>query len=326
MKAVVTGGAGFIGSHLTDRLLEEGFEVAVVDNIETGNKRNLAKAIANPACTLFECDIAHPLPQEIFDGATWVFHLAGLADIVPSIEAPIRYHEVNANGTVNVLEAARAANVQRFVYAASSSCYGIPDQYPTPVASPIRTMYPYAHTKYVGETYVHHWSKTYSLPSVSLRLFNVYGPRSRTNGAYGAVFGVFLAQKLANRPYTVVGDGNQTRDFVYVSDVVEAFIAAARSDESGKSYNVGTGTPQSVNRLVELLGGEKSYIPKRPGEPDITHADISLTVKELAWKPTVAFEDGVAEMLRNIDMWRDAPVWTENSIADATKTWFECLG
>lgn len=329
MKAVVTGGAGFIGSHLVDRLLAEGLDVVVLDNLETGRRENCARALKHPRCRLHEVDIARGVPQAVFAGADWVFHLAGLADIVPSMEAPARYHQVNVDGTVHVLEAARTAGVARLVYAASSSCYGIPEAYPTPETAAIQPMYPYALTKHVGEAYVLHWARVYGLPAVSLRLFNVYGPRSRTTGAYGAVFGVFLAQKLAGAPYTVVGDGQQRRDFVFVEDVVEAFLQAARAPEAavaGQALNIGAGEPQSINRLVELLGGEKVHIPRRPGEPDITHADIALARRLLGWSPRTSFADGVAAMLRHIDLWKDAPVWDATGIARATASWFKHLG
>jgi UDP-glucose 4-epimerase len=262
----------------------------------------------------------------IFGRVEWVFHLAALADIVPSIQHPTDYHHANVDGTVAVLEAARTAGVKRFLYAASSSCYGIPDVYPTPEQAEIRPEYPYALTKFLGEQCVLHWGKVYRIPVVSLRLFNVYGPRARTSGAYGAVFGVFLAQKLNHQPLTVVGDGTQCRDFTYVSDVVEAFVTAAKSEVAGEVFNVGTGSPVSVNRLVELLGGDVVYISKRPGEPDRTHADIRKIGRELGWKPTVSIEEGVKVLLDTIESWREAPVWTPESIAAATREWFRYLG
>jgi UDP-glucose 4-epimerase len=215
---------------------------------------------------------------------------------------------------------------KRFVYAASSSCYGIPDTYPTPETAPMRPMYPYALTKAIGEEYVLHWAKTYNLPSLSLRMFNVYGPRHRTGGTYGAVFGVFLAQKLAGEPLTVVGDGTQTRDFTFVSDVVDAFVLAAESDRSGDIYNIGSDNTYSVNHLVSLLGGDVIHIPKRPGEPDSTFADITRIKKDLGWQPKVTFEDGVQIMLDNIEGWRKAPVWTAAAIEEATTGWFKYLG
>ncbi len=160
---------------------------------------------------------------------------------------------------------------------------------------------------------------------MALRLFNIYGPRSRTTGAYGAVFGVFLAQKINNKPFTVVGDGAQSRDFTYVTDVAEAFITAARSDLVGEALNIGSGGHQSINRLLELLGGERTPLPKRPGEPDITFADTTEIEKKLGWKAKVSFEDGVGEMLKRIDDWREAPVWDPDSIAGATAAWFKYL-
>jgi UDP-glucose 4-epimerase len=230
------------------------------------------------------------------------------------------------DGTFNVLQASNAAGIKRFIYAASSSCYGIPDSYPTPEDEEIRPQYPYALTKRLGEELVMHWSQVYKLPAISTRFFNVYGTRSRTSGTYGAVFGVFLAQKLANKPMTIVGDGNQTRDFTYVTDVAQALIAAAKSGIFGKIYNVGSGQTVSVNKLVELLGGEKQNIPKRPGEPDCTFADISKIKSDLNWSPKISIEEGVKLVLENIDYWRNAPVWTPDSIAGATVDWFKYLG
>jgi len=262
MKALVTGGAGFIGSHLSEQLLAQGHEVVIVDDLSNGRQKNLDLFKGNSRLVFYQVDIRKPeILKPCFEGVDWVFHLAGLADIVPSIERPEPYFSVNVQGTFNVLECANAAKVKRFVYAASSSSYGIPDVYPTPETAPINPQYPYALTKYMGEELVIHWAHTYKLPTLSLRLFNVYGPRSRTTGTYGAVFGVFLAQKIHGRPFTVVGDGRQTRDFTYVTDVVDAFICAANSDLSGDAMNVGSSNHYSVNRLVELLGGEAIYIP-----------------------------------------------------------------
>ncbi len=325
-KTLVTGGAGFIGSHLVDRLLADGHEVLVLDNFSTGRPENLVQHRGNPRLKLCRIDVAdHDAIAPMFAGVEWVFHLAALADIVPSMQTPLKYHRANVDGTASVLEAARLAGVKRLVYAASSSCYGLPDVFPTPETAEIRPMYPYALTKYLGEQCVMHWQKTYRLPCIALRLFNVYGPRSRTSGTYGAVFGVFLAQKLAGKPFTVVGDGTQTRDFTFVADVAGAFVAAARSEIEGEIFNVGSGGAYSVNRLVELLGGEVVYIPKRPGEPDCTFADTAKIVSRLGWRPTVRFEDGVRIMLESIDYWREAPVWDPQSIAAATRDWFAYL-
>jgi UDP-glucose 4-epimerase len=198
--------------------------------------------------------------------------------------------------------------------------------YPTPETAPLQPRYPYALTKCIAEQYVLHWGAVYGLPVVSLRLFNVYGPRARTTGAYGAVFGVFLAQKLAGRPFTLVGDGTQTRDFTFVTDVVEAMVLAAEADVEGTVMNVGTGTAQSITRLIELLGGgEVVRLPKRPGEPDCTLADITLIQRRLGWRPKTSFEEGVRTMLAHIEAWRDAPVWTPAAIETATREWFRLL-
>src|SRR5262245_19346223 len=324
--ALVTGGAGFIGSHLVERLLADGCRVIVLDNLSTGRFKNLDHLASDPKLSVEEVDVSDAASiAPFFNGVDWVFHVAALADIVPSIQQPFVYHRANVEGTVAVLEAARHAGVKRFMYTASGSCYGIPDELPTPESAAIKPQYPYALTKWVGEQYALHWANVYKLPVVSLRLFNVYGPRSRTSGTYGAVFGVFLAQKLHHQPMTVVGDGTQTRDFTFVTDVVDAFVTAARSDVSGEVFNVGSANTYSVNRLVELLGGQPVHIPKRPGEPDCTFADIRKIQRMLGWSPKVSFERGVAIMLENIEYWREAPVWNSASIAVATKEWFEYL-
>lgn len=327
MKCLVTGGAGFIGSHLVELLVAQGHEVIALDNLSSGGIKNLSNVVESPRFTFFKADIRDVRAIEpAFVGVDWVFHLAGLADIVPSIEMPDQYYSTNVTGTFNVLECAKANGVRRFVYAASSSSYGIPDNYPTDELSPIRPQYPYALTKYMGEELVLHWSQVYGLPAISLRLFNVYGTRSRTTGAYGAVFGVFLAQKLNGRPLTVVGDGSQTRDFTYVTDVAGAFYAAAQSSVHGQALNVGSGNHYSINHLVGLLGGTVEYIPKRPGEPDCTFAKVEKITKLLDWRPQISFENGVAMMMANIENWREAPIWDSSSIQKATQSWFKYLG
>ena len=325
-QALVTGGAGFIGSHLVERLLEDGHRVVVLDNFSRGRLPNLNHVKNNPLLAVHDVDVAdYCQARSYFTGVQWVFHLAALADIVPSIEEPLKYHRCNVDGTVAVLEAARAAGVERFVYAASSSCYGLPDEIPTPETAPIRPMYPYALTKNLGEQCVLHWQKVYGMACVSLRLFNVFGPRTRTSGTYGAVFGVFLAQKLAEKPFTIVGDGTQTRDFTFVTDVAEAFVRAAESDLNGEILNVGSGGTYSINHLVKLLGGKTVGVPQRPGEPDCTFADIRKIQRLLDWRPRVSFEEGVGIMLENIEQWREAPVWEQASISDATRDWFRYL-
>jgi len=324
--AVVTGGAGFVGSHMVDNLLSRGYSVRVIDNLVGGREHNIAHHGNNSDIAAEWRDIRSLTDNDsLFKDATHVIHFAGIGDIVPSIEHPTEYMSANVQGTVHVLEAAKnAGTVKKVVYAASSSCYGLADT-PTREDHPIQPHYPYALSKYQGEQAAFHWNKVYGLPVNSVRIFNAYGTRSRTSGAYGAVFGVFLKQKLANKPLTIVGDGTQSRDFLYATDVAEAFRLAAESDLTGRVWNLGAGNPQSVNKLAELLGGERVFIPKRPGEPDCTFADITRIRSELGFEPKVSFEEGVAKIVENIEYWRDAPLWEPDSIAKATKTWFEML-
>jgi UDP-glucose 4-epimerase len=325
---LVTGGAGFIGSHLVDRLLAQGRRVRVLDSFVVGRRANLAQHAGHPRLEIVEADIADSAAVDsACSGADRVFHLAARADIVPSIELPEAYFRANVDGTFAVIQASRNHGVRRFVYVASSSCYGIPSVYPTPETAPADPRYPYALTKYLGELMVLHWAQLYQVPAVSVRFFNVYGPRARTSGTYGAVFGVFLAQLLAGQPLTVVGDGTQTRDFIFVSDAVEALLQVIERGSRGEVYNVGSNQPASVNELVRLLGSPPTvHIPSRPGEPDCTWADTAKIRSEIGWAPRVSFADGVRVMLENIDYWRDAPVWTPKRIDEATSDWFRYLG
>ena len=323
MKICVTGGAGFIGSHLVENLIGLGHDVLVIDNFSTGRMLNLEGI---NGCEVIEASLQDIENwQLILKDVKYVFHLAALADIVPSITHPQDYFDANVTGTLNLLQGCIQAGVKRIIYTASSSCYGIPDKFPTPETAKINSQYPYALTKNLGEQLIEHWANVYDLEFSSLRLFNIYGPKSRTSGTYGAVFGVFLAQKLAAKPFTIVGDGTQSRDFTFVSDVVDALTEVAFNAPSNQIYNVGSGKSVSINRIVELLGGDKVHIPKRPGEPDVTFADTSKIENDLNWKAKVSIEDGIKILLENIDYWREAPVWTPKSIDDATKTWFKYL-
>jgi UDP-glucose 4-epimerase len=325
--AIITGGAGFIGSHMVDLCLSCDMRVRVVDNLVGGRLANLAHHESDSRLVVEQRDIRSFEPgDKLFTGVTHLFHFGGIGDLVPSIEQPVEYLSVNVQGTVAMLECARhARSIVKFVYAASSSCYGIADV-PTAEDHPIRPEHPYALSKNLGEQACFHWHKIYHLPVNSVRIFNAYGTRSRTSGAYGAVFGVFLKQKLAGKPFTVVGDGMQRRDFLYVTDVARAFLAASETPISGRVWNAGAGDPQSVNKLVDLLGGPVVHLPKRPGEPDCTWADISRITSELRWRPEISFEEGVAKVVANIEYWRDAPLWDPESIARSTKAWFDYLG
>ena len=324
IKYIVTGGAGFIGSHLVEALIKKRKKVVILDNLSTGRIDNIKKFKKN--LRFIKCDISKEGKwMREFRGKCVVFHLAALADIVPSIENPIKYFDSNVKGTLNILNACRKANIMKFVYSASSSCYGIPKNYPTKENEKINPKFPYALTKKIGEDLVMHWAEIYKIPIISLRLFNVYGTRSRTSGTYGAMFGVFLAQKLAKKPYTIVGNGKQTRDFTYVSDVVSAFIKASKSNLNKEILNVGSGKTVSILEIIKLLKGNKIHIKKRPGEPDCTFANIKRIKQKLNWRPKIDIKQGIKFLLDDINYWKKAPVWTPKKINNATKLWFKHL-
>ena len=276
--ALVTGGAGFIGSHMVDLLLKENIRVRVLDNFTGGREENLSNQKGNTMLEVFRADIRDSANNsEAFANVDYVFHFAGIGDIVPSIESPSEYMDVNVQGTVAVLEACREKNIKKFVYAASSSCYGLANT-PTDEKHPISPQYPYALSKYLGEQAALHWNVVYGLPVNAIRIFNAYGPRYRTTGAYGSVIGVFFKQCLEKAPLTIVGDGTQSRDFVHVKDVARAFFLAAESKVTGEVFNLGAGNPQTVNKLARMIGGKTVSIPNRPGEPKCTWANIKRFV------------------------------------------------
>ena len=327
MKILVTGGAGFIGSNLVDELVKQKHQVIVLDNLSTGQKKNLNKCFGK--IRFINIDISSEkntlkLEKEL-KGVDIVFHLAGLADIVPSIENPNSYLKVNVTGTLNILNAAKKNNIKKFIYAASASCYGANPKYPTDEKNIIKTEYPYALSKNLGEQLVLHWEKVYKLNVTSFRFFNVYGPRSRTTGAYGAVFGVFLAQKIKEKPLTIVGDGRQTRDFIHVYDVVRALVLSIKKGKSGHVYNLGSGIETSVNFIAKIIGGKKIFVPKRPGEPQRSIANIKKIKNHLKWKPKISIKYGISMLMKNLDDWTNAPVWTPKKIKKATKLWFKYL-
>ena len=323
--AVVTGGAGFIGSHLVDLLLSKKYQVRVIDDLSLSNLKNLSHLKKNINLKIYKKDICSlNYDSKLFKNANFVFHLAGNGDIVPSIENPSGYINTNFNGTLKVLEASRFAKINKFIYAASSSCYGMCNT-STNEKSQINVEHPYALSKYLGEQLVMHWNKVYNLPANSIRIFNAYGKRFKTTGAYGSVIGVFFKQKLENKPLTIVGNGKQKRDFIHVQDVAEAFLAAALTKKQGQIYNLGTGIAHEVNYLAKIIGGKKISIPNRPGEPKITKANIKKITKELKWKPKIKFKNGIKNMLNDIHLWKDAPLWTPKKIDKATKSWFKYI-
>jgi UDP-glucose 4-epimerase len=324
MKAIILGGAGFIGSHLAELLIKNKFYVKIIDNLSTGRIENIKNI--KDKIKFIRADISKKGKwQNEFKNIDYVFHLAALADIVPSINNPYKYYQSNVTGTLNVLEACRKFKIKKLLFSASSSCYGIPKKYPTKETEKINPIFPYAVTKYLAEQLIIYWSKIYKINFISLRLFNVYGPKSRTSGTYGAMFGVFLAQKLAKKPFTMVGNGNQSRDFTYVSDVIDAFLKAARSNLNNKIFNVGSNKTVKVKEIIKYLEGSYVKIPRRPGEPNITYADITNIKKYLKWRPKVDIKNGIDMILKNIIYWKKAPVWTPKSINRATKDWFKYL-
>ena len=325
IKSLVTGGAGFIGSNLVDQLVKKKHKVIVLDNFSTGKRSNLEHH-NKKNIKIIKIDISNNKNlDKYFEGVNYVFHLAGVADMMPSITKPEKYFKSNVVGTFNVVQAVKKVNINKFVYAASASCYGKPDKFPIKENAKINLMYPYAFTKWQAEELIMHWAKIYNFPAISFRFFNAYGPRSNTSGAYGAVFGVFLAQKLANKPLTITGNGNQTRDFIHVDDLVRGIIKAALSKKVGKIYNIGSGKEVKVNKIAKLISDKKIYIPKRPGEANRSLADISKIKKDLKWQPKIKIEEGVKSLLNKIHYWKDAPIWTPKSIKKETKNWFKLL-
>ncbi|MFA5020938.1 MAG: SDR family oxidoreductase [Patescibacteria group bacterium] len=295
MKLLVTGGAGFIGSNLTDELIRQGHEVIVLDNLTTGLRENL-----NPEAKLIEADIRNlEAIRPAFAGIDFVFHLAALPRVQLSIEDPLTSHDININGTLNVLIAARDAKVKKVIYSASSSAYGDQSQLPlveTLLPSP---MSPYGIQKYVGEHYCRNFSLLYGLPTVSLRYFNVYGPRMAATGGYVTVISIFLQAKRDGKKMTITGDGTQTRDFTYVGDVVRANIMAMAGDRAvnGEVMNIGGGHNYSMNEIAQKIGGETEYLPPRI-EPHDTLADTTRAKGLIDWQPQTGLDEGLENTIK----------------------------
>ena len=301
MRCLITGGAGFIGSNLADQLVKLGHNVHILDNLSLGKLSNLEQIQNKIQFNKVNiCENEKEL-EKYFSNIDWVFHLAGLVNTEESIRNPKDFFNTNVNGTKNILKAAKNANVKKFIYSASASCYGEVKKYPINENVETDPKNPYAETKLIGEQQVINWSKNFSPPAVSLRFFNVYGPRSISKKGYGAVFSIFLSQKISKEPLTIVGDGNQTRDFVYVNDVVEAMISAAKSKRESSIYNVGTGKEVTINKIANIIGGKKVFLPKRPQEIERSVADISKIKSELDWKPKIQIEEGLKILLNNIN-------------------------
>ena len=321
MKSLVTGGAGFIGSNLVDKLVKLGHKVIVLDNLSTGSLSNLSKVKNKIKFVNVDISSTKEPITRYFKNVDWVFHMAGLADTLSSVVNPNIYFKTNTTGTLNILEASKKTNIKKLIYAASASCYGVPKKYPTDENAKIDPEYPYALTKFFGEQLVIHWNKIYNMPNISLRFFNVYGPRSRTTGAYGAVISIFLAQKLSKEPLTIVGNGKQTRDFIHVYDLVNAIIKAAQKGKQGEIYNVGNEKEISINSIANIVGGSKVRIPKRPGEPDRSVANATKIKTQLKWRPKISIREGIKMLLNDINDLRGSKVWTPKALKKTTKMW-----
>ena len=291
-KVIVTGGAGFIGSHLTDALIREGYEVHVIDDLSTGKKENIhPKAVFHQASI---CDFKTIAP--LFKGVAYVFHTAANARIQPSIIDPRSSNETNITGTLNVLVASRDAKVKKVIYSASSSAYGTQKHMPLREDMNPNPQSPYAIQKLVGEMYCKNFNSLYGLPTVSLRYFNVYGPRQLTEGAYATVIGIFFRELSAGRSMPIVQDGRiKRRDYTHVSDIVDGNMRAMKSKKVGKGevINLGTRRNYSVVEVARLIGGPTLFIPKRLGEAKETLADNTRARRLLGWKPNVILTDGI---------------------------------
>jgi UDP-glucose 4-epimerase len=292
---LVTGGAGFIGSHLVDALIERGLDVRLIDDLSTGTRGNL-----NPRATLFEADICDRVAiQPAFAGVDCVFHVAALPRVGLSIERPAETHAVNVDGTLNVLLAAREARVRRVIYSSSSSVYGEQERMPLDETMAPNPLSPYALQKLVGEQYARLFHRLYGMGALCLRYFSVYGPRMDLEGAYATVIGAFMRARREGAPLTIRGDGGQTRDFTHVSDVVRANLAAMECEiDDGRPLNIGHGRGLSVNHLAELIGGLRVNVPPRAGEPRDTLADLTRARAALGWSPEIETADGVRELMR----------------------------
>jgi nucleoside-diphosphate-sugar epimerase len=292
---LVTGGAGFIGSNLVNALIDRGLRVRIVDNITTG-----ARGQVHPRAELFEADIRDlESIRPAFVGVDCVFHVAALPRVPLSIEKPVETHMVNVIGTLNVLLAARDAHVRRVVYSGSSSAYGDQPRLPLREDMAPNPLNPYALQKLTGEQYTRLFHRLFSMQTVTLRYFNVFGPRMAHEGAYVTVISVFLRARREGKPLTIHGDGEQTRDFTHVYDVVRANLAAMDSTiADGRAINIGHGRNISINRVAQLIGGPTVNLPARPGDARDTLADNSEARRVLGWRPEVSFEDGLAELIR----------------------------
>ncbi|PSO44999.1 MAG: hypothetical protein BRC22_01595 [Parcubacteria group bacterium QH_9_35_7] len=293
-KCLVTGGAGFLGSHLVDKLINQGHEVVVIDNLSLGKRK-----FVNDKAEFYQKDITeYEEIKPLFYGADVVFHVAADPRLQASLENPTQSHKVNVTGTLNVLQASVEKDVDKVVFSSSGAIYGDQDELPISEDDQDDPNAPYPTHKLAGEKYMRLYSKLYDIDTVCLRYFNIYGPRKTTKGGHPMVIPAFLEQKQQGEPLIIVGDGEQTRDYVHVYDVVRANIKAWKSEfGSGDIFNIGSGIQVSVNEIAEIIGGETTHVPQRPGEVRFSEADISKAKEKLNWEPKVEFEDGMDQLM-----------------------------
>lgn len=290
-KCIVTGGAGFIGSHVADLLISKGMDVVIIDNLETGKEENI-----NPKAKFIKENIINlDKIEPLFNNTDYVFHLAALPRIQPSFSDPLYHEEANVMGTINCLLACKGKNIKKFVFSASSACYGTPKEIPTTEKAEISCLSPYALQKYAAEQYCLILGERYNIPVNSLRYFNVYGPRSFNQknpfNAYSSVIGIFENQKKKGQKLTITGDGGQSRDFIHAKDVAAANLAAAQSESVYEIYNVGFGKTYTINQIAKMYNTDYTYIEERKGEARITYANIEKAKEELSWNPQIKLED-----------------------------------
>ena len=298
-KSVITGGAGFIGSNLANHLVKIGHKVIILDNFVSGKRSNL-EHLKKKDVKIIKIDVSkNKNLNKYLKGADYIFHLAAFAQIMPSIKNPKKYFKNNVIGTLKVLEAAKSIKIKKLIYAASSSCYGSSKKIPTSEKDKIELNNPYAATKFLGEELVMKYASIFKMPNISFRFFNVYGPKINISGPYSAVIGNFLFQKKNNKPLTIVGNGQQTRDFIHIDDLVSAFLKAIKSKRVNKIYNLGSGKRTSINTIAKIIGGKKKFIPTRPGETKHSLANISKLKKEIKWKPKTSINTGIKKLLSN---------------------------
>ena len=326
--SLVTGCAGFIGSHMVDYLLNKNHVVYGIDNLTSGKKINIKHNLNNKKFIFINKDLKNfEIISKKIKKIDFVFHFAGNGELIPSIEKPYEYFKNNAANSLLLIDIIRKKKyrIKKFVYAASSTCYGL-SEVKTSEKAKINIQHPYAFSKYIGEQGIMHWGKVYKIPTISIRIFNAYGPRSRTTNVYGAVIGVFIKQLISNMPLTIVGDGTQKRDFLYISDLCEAFYKVAISKSKDEIFNLGSGKPQTVLSLAKMIFNKKIFLPWRPGEPKKTHANINKIKKLVKWYPKTELKKGIKIVLKNTAWWKNAPLWTPSKIKKATKNWNKYLG